>query len=250
MKIILKTFLIFLFLNANSFAEIVKWSSKEGIARLESSQFKTDFYQLADHFQPQINPLYCSAAASVIILNALNSKKPSQKDLEVLRPEVFGGGNIEFKSYSQLTFFNEKTDKIKRRAVIEMRNLEESHFDPGLTLEQLKRILREVYQLRVQMQYFSKAEESQINDFRDLVKNITKDKKKFLLINFHGKNLGLKTGGHISPLVAFDESSDSVLMLDVAGHKNGWYWVDLKDLVGAMNTKDGENFRGFLVVRK
>ena len=90
--------------------------------------------------------------------------------------EVFGGGNIEFKSYSQLTFFNEKTDKIKRRAVIEMRNLEESHFDPGLTLEQLKRILREVYQLRVQMQYFSKAEESQINDFRDLVKNITKDK--------------------------------------------------------------------------
>jgi hypothetical protein len=70
-----------------------------------------------------------------------------------------------------------------------------------------------------------------------------------LLINFNGKILGLKTAGHISPLVAFDKETDSVLMLDVAGHKNGWYWVNLEDLIKAMNTKDGNNFRGFLVVK-
>jgi hypothetical protein len=33
-------------------------------------------------------------------------------------------------------------------------------------------------------------------------------------------------------------------------HKNPWYWVDLKEMVTAMNTKDGENFRGYLITKK
>jgi hypothetical protein len=70
------------------------------------------------------------------------------------------------------------------------------------------------------------------------------------VVNFDGKVFGNKTGGHISPIVAYDEKSDSLLVLDVALHKNPWYWVDLKEMVTAMNTKDGENFRGYLITKK
>ena len=70
-----------------------------------------------------------------------------------------------------------------------------------------------------------------------------------MLINFDGKKVGLKTGGHVSPLVAYNQEHDSVLMMDVAGHKNGWYWVKINDLLRAVNSKDGDNYRGYLVIK-
>ena len=54
--------------------------------------------------------------------------------------------------------------------------------------------------------------------------------------------------GHFSPLGAYDVESDSVLVMDVAGFKNGWYWVPVKDLYAAMNTLDGSVYRGWLVI--
>lgn len=255
--------IIFPLLLSSSFAQqtasTVKWNSKEGLQRLESSQYKNDFYQLAGYFQPQINPLYCSAASSVIILNAIaddNSKIPSQKDLEVTKPKVFGGGNIEFKSYSQITFFNDQTDKIKNRKIIDLKNItsenenDAKNFDPGVTLPNLRDILTEVYNLKVKMKYVDNSNEKTINKFRDLVKKVAADDRQYLIINFDGKVVGLKTNGHISPVAAFDANSDSLLILDVAGHKNGWYWVGVADLVKAMNSKDGQNYRGYLVVSK
>ena len=86
--------------------------------------------------------------------------------------------------------------------------------------------------------------------FREIAKKILNDKNNFLVANFDGKIFGNKTGGHISPIVAYDEKSDSLLVLDVALHKNPWYWVDLQEMMTAMNSKDGENFRGYLIAKK
>lgn len=230
------------------------WNNKEGITRLERSHFKNDFYQLAGFFQPQINPLYCGIASSVIILNAIKNQEneaiASQKALEVTKPVSIGGGVIEFKSYSQSTFLNEKTDKIKDRRIIELKDLEASKeaLDPGLTLKQLALILKKSYGLKVKLTYVKKVNENELNKFRLKLKEILQDQKSYILVNFNGQNLGLKTSGHISPLAAFDELSDSVLVLDVAGHKNSWYFVKIADLFQAMNTKDGKNFRGYLVI--
>jgi len=33
-------------------------------------------------------------------------------------------------------------------------------------------------------------------------------------------------------------------------HKNPWYWVSVTDMVKAMNTLDGEKFRGYLIVSR
>lgn len=261
MKNFLKiTSLIFFLFTSFANAEVVtvKWNSEEGLKRLESSKHKSDFYQLAGYFQPQINPIYCSAATSVIILNAIagNGEAPSQKELEVAKPKVFGDGNIQFKSYSQITFFNDQTNKIKDKSIIDFKAIDpknendKNNFDPGLTLKQLNQILSKVHKLKVKMVYVKKADEKSINKFRKIVKEVTSDNKKYLISNFDGHDLDLKTNGHISPIVAFDEASDSILVLDVAGHKNGWYWANISDFVKAMNTKDGDKYRGYLVVSK
>ena len=106
------------------------------------------------------------------------------------------------------------------------------------------------YKLKTKINYVDTINQKSLEDFKEMLKNILSEDKKFLLANFDGTVLGLKTVGHISPIVAFDAKSDSVLILDVAGHKNGWYFISVVDLLKAMNTKDGEHYRGYLVVWK
>jgi len=262
MKYVFNIAFIFLFFISNGFAAdgqiTIKWNSVEGLERLQKAEYKNDFYELADYFQPQINPLYCSVASSVIILNAIatHNKAPSQKDLEVTKPKAFDGGNIPFKTYSQLTFFNDQTDKIKDRKIINLKNItpenenDAKNFDPGLTLSELEKILIKVYDLKVEKIYADNSDKELIDKFRNLVKNIVSDNNHYLIANFSAKQLGYGWGGHISPIVAFDTSTDSILVMDVSGHSIGWYWVAIENFVKAMNTKDGNNYRGYLIISK
>ncbi len=265
MKYLIKPLFILFFLittlNTGSFAaepqSIVKWNSAIGLERLKTSEYKNDFYQLADYFQPQLDPLYCAIASSVIVLNSIaNGEAPSQKEIEVVRPKVLGGNSIEFRSYSQINFLNEKTDKIKDRRIIQLKNVtpetenDAKNFDPGLSLGDLKTMLVKAYGLKVKIKYIDNAKTKTLNEFREVVKKTVVDNTHYLLANFDGKVLGLKTGGHMSPIVAYDEASDSLLIMDVAGHKNGWYWAEAADFLKAMNTKDGENYRGYLLISK
>lgn len=232
--------------------DIVSWNSQQGQQRLLRSKYKNDYFQLAHHFQPQATPLYCGIASSVIVLNALRLKKnkvPSQSLFEVDRPQALGGGRLAYPSYSQLTFLNEKTDVVKPRSVIEMKAFSSSKekIDPGLKLSQLKGIL-EVYNSTVELFYADDDGESAITRFRKHLKLVLKEDKKFMLVNFYGKTMGTQAEGHISPLAAYESKTDSVLLLDVAGYLNPWYWVPVEHLYLAMNTMDGETHRGYLIV--
>ncbi len=235
---------------------LIPWNNAEGVRRLERSKFKGDFYRLAHYFQPQINPLYCGIATSVIILNALRAEKnaiPSQKKMEVKTPKVWGGKKILFPSYSQLTFLNAETDKVKPRDIINLDNvkheedLSEKDFDPGLSLEELKQIL-EQYGLKVKINHASQKSKAGIKTFGKAVTTTLNDANTFIIANFKGSRIGGKTNGHISPLAAYDENSDSVLILDVAGHKNSWYWAPLEHLYRAMMPDEQGVCRGWLIV--
>ena len=144
---------------------------------------------------------------------------------------------------------DEESLETQEKSIIDMKNIndDKENIDPGLTLSQLKSIL-EIYDVDVQKYHVNKSSEKELHFFRKKVKKITADNTKYLIINFHGKKIGMTTGGHLSPLVAYDSKSDSVLIMDVAGHKNNWYWVNIKNLFSAMNTMDGKNYRGYLVI--
>ncbi len=257
-KNFLAIFIFAIALSSQSFAASNEiWNSSEGLKRLERSQFKNDFYQLVNFYQPQINPLYCGVATGVILLNATygNDEIPSQKENHVEKPAAAGGGIAEFRSYSQLSFLNEKTDKIKKREVIGLKVAAsvkdgQEFFDAGLSLADLAKILSKVYDFEVKVKNVEKNDEESHQKFRKKLKKYLADRKKFVVVNFDGKVVGNHTGGHFSPLAAFDAESDSVLVLDVALHKTTWYWVGVDKLWEAMNTKDGDTYRGYLVVEK
>jgi hypothetical protein len=232
---------------------LVTWNTEEGQSRLARSVHKTDFFQLAHNFQPQANPLYCGIASSVIVLNAMRLNKnavPSQKPIEVQVPKDLGGGRLSYPAYSQETLLGERTQSVKPRGTIELKNVGEggSEIDPGLKLAQLKGIL-EAYDTQVDLHYADTDSEDAVAAFREDLKAVLADSVRFLIVNFKGRTIGAPTDAHISPLAAYDEKTDSVLVLDVAGYLNPWYWVPVAHLYGAMHTLDGNHYRGYLVVK-
>ena len=234
---------------------LTPWNSPEGIRRLERSKHKASFYQLAHHFQPQINPLYCGIATSVIVLNALRAPHgtiPSQKPLEVKLPKVWGGDVLTYEGYSQTTFLNAETDKVKPHEVIQLKNFKGKNvnpkdLDPGLSLKTLKQML-EVYSAKASLHHADKRPAAGIRSFRSTVTRVLNETARFVVVNFRGESMGAPTGGHISPLGAYDVKSDSVLILDVYGLENSWYWAPVDHLYHAMATLDNGIARGWLIV--
>jgi len=69
-------------------------------------------------------------------------------------------------------------------------------------------------------------------------------------INFHRSGLGEVGGGHMSPIAAFEPTSDKLLLLDVSRYKYPAVWVDTAALFAAMNTTDSSSgqSRGWVTV--
>ena len=72
----------------------------------------------------------------------------------------------------------------------------------------------------------------------------------YVIVNYDRATLGQTGGGHISPLGAYDQLSDSVLVLDVNPTGHPWVWVEATALFKAMATKDTVENRGYLLVRE
>ena len=60
--------------------------------------------------------------------------------------------------------------------------------------------------------------------------------------------MGQQGGGHISPLAAYDTTSDSFLVLDVNPASAGWVWMPAATLIKGMRTFDKVENRGHIHV--
>lgn len=236
--------------------KLIKFYSDDGISSFEKSKYKNDFYQLVNFFQPQINSLYCGIASSVIVLNALNYGNITSNSYgETTLPKTMEGKVLPYNLYTQQNFLNGETNKIKHQDIIELKSPKKiinqnEIFDPGLTLGELSSILKQVHKLKVTTFYADNHNPEAIEKFREIAKKTLSDKTSFLISNFDGKTFRNSPTGHISPIVAYNQENDTMLILDVATHKTEWYWVKTEQLFTAMNSKDGENYRGFIVVNK
>jgi hypothetical protein len=145
---------------------------------------------------------------------------------------------------------NAETDIIKPKDVIAPSiNPEKAKavFDPGLCLKDVAAILK-IYGAKTKTTYASEPLHEGVKQLRDTIIATMKHAEKILICNFFGRMKGMTTGGHYSVVGAYDEETDSVLVMDTAAHKNPWYWVSIKHLYKAMHTKDGRHHRGWIVV--
>ena len=232
-------------------ADLVEWQSADSLNRLARSSHKTDFFPLSNHFVSQDNSIFCGPASSAIVLNALRLGKRDglPKDRASIAEEemawLWEGADPFYGKYTPNNVF---TDRAKSRLEVLGKPIPiegESKSDFGFQLHQLAELLRS-HGLDVALRVVDDgADASMIR--RELVGNLTTE-GDYVLVNYSRKALGQPGGGHISPVGAYDEASDSFLVMDVNPNRAPWVWVAADDLVAAMRTFDTVENRGYVLV--
>jgi len=230
---------------------VVSWNSKEGVERLERTNYKGDFYRLAAHYAPQYDPSSCGPAAAIVVLGAIYEQNKKPMPLVEAWPIAIGDQKypLEYRIWNKESFFNDKTNDVMHHKVIAMKMInKDGTFGGGMDLEELQKMLK-VHGVKSRIINVLEYNETNLSHFRELVKKVVNSGKEYIILNYDHSYKGM-IGGHYSPVVAYDEESDSVMILDVAAHRNPWIWVNLSDIYHAMNTKNYSqtSYRGYLIV--
>ena len=207
---------------------LISLSSSEGATLLFEAEAHADYFPLSMHFTTQDNPAYCGPATIAMVLNALEVPRPASN-------MTLGLG-----MFDQTNIFTPAAEKVKPAGAI---------VSPpyGMTLNELGGLLA-AHGLAVEVTH---ASASSADGFRETAVRHLEDDDTFVLVNYLRKAIGQESGGHISPLGAYDADTDRFLILDVSRYKYPPVWVDAATLFDAMNTVDSDNegrTRGFVTV--
>lgn len=199
--------------------------SDEGRQRIERSPHRIDYVSLMATFIMQERQTLCSVATGVTILNALPVKRP-------VDPKY-----APYPFFTQANYFNDRVDAIITR---------DTTLKIGQTLQQAAAVM--AAHGAVTKAYH--AADSSLGEFRRIARANMDTRTDFIAVNYRRNHVGQPPGAHFSPLAAYDEPSDSFLILDVARYKFPPVWVTAADLFDAMNTLDtvSGKTRGFIVV--
>ena len=228
--------------------DIVYWTSPQGLKRLSDSRSRADFPRLANEFQSQTDGLVCGPSSGAIVLNALRLRqkkglpKADFKDLyRKYLPKLY---DPRAQRYTPDNFMSAKALEVKSWAELYGKPVKGKK-DFGLQLRQLHRIFI-LHKVRSQI----RVVDENLSDERvkaELIANLKRE-GDYAVVNYKRSALGQKGGGHISPLGAYDEKTDSFLIMDVNSGKYPWAWVKAGRLIGAMRTFDTAENRGYLLI--
>lgn len=196
---------------------LVPLSASAGSDLLKRSRAQADFLPLIEHFVTQANLAYCGVASAVMALNSL----------AVPAPPAAGYGPYRF--WTQDNLFSTPA----AQATVARERVERQ----GMTLAQLAGLLA---QPGVTVQRWHGAQLT-LPQLRGLLRQGLADPADRLLVNYHRSALGQQGGGHISPLAAYDERGDRVLLLDVARYRYPSVWVPLPALWQAIRMVDSDS---------
>jgi hypothetical protein len=209
-------------------ANLTNFDSPAGESYLLESGAREAYFAISTQFVTQKTQAYCGIASMVMVLNALQAPAPSTPEYE------------PYHIFTQDNVLDEKTDAVLPRDLLARQ---------GTTLDQLGALL----QLRGVAVEVRHAADAGLDAFRAEARAALGAKDHFVIVNYQRKALGERPGGHISPLAAYDEKSDTFLIMDVARYKYPPVWAKASDLFAAMDTIDTVNqgkTRGYVIVAK
>ncbi|HAN31697.1 MAG TPA: glutathione gamma-glutamylcysteinyltransferase [Myxococcales bacterium] len=186
----------------------------KGRALLDKHSQDADARVLLANFESQIYTSYCGIASAVMALKSL-----------------------KISSVSQRSFFTPKATAVRAQQAV---------FYGGMTLGELGALL----QAHGATAKVNHAGDSSVEQFRKAAAANLNRAGDLLLVNYLRKAIHQRTGGHISPVAAYDADTDRVLILDSSSYKYPPVWVAVGDLFRAMNTvdKSANNTRGWIDV--
>ena len=203
----------------------IPFTSAEGEARLIRCHAKAEYFPLSATFITQETQTLCSVASSVMVLNTLPIEKPVDP---VFDP---------YPLFTQRTFFTPAVSALVSEAAAR---------DHGMTLDEAARALA-AHGVTATAHRADQTSEAQ---FRENAARYLSHTRHYVIANFLRGLVGEEGHGHFSPLGAYDEESDSLLVMDVARYKYPPLWIATKDLFAAMQTTDrvsGQS-RGYITV--
>ncbi|RLA22561.1 MAG: phytochelatin synthase [Gammaproteobacteria bacterium] len=235
---------------------IINWSSPEGVSRLEESNYKTDFFKLANHFESQHNKIFCGPTSAAIVLNSLRVRSGAvqipedntllnQADLKYLASKKW---SPFFQRYTQNNVF---LNSPKSRALVLGKALTDKQGKPikdrGFQLRQLAELFQE-HGLTTKIRIVDQSLDNKTIK-NEIIENL-RTPDDYVIVNYKRSVLNQPGGGHISPLGAYHKASDSFLVMDVTPNKADWVWVKSELLIRAMRTFDTIDNRGYLLIKE
>lgn len=225
-KYIVKTIFILLLGSSISYSfgllpkNLISFSSDRGMQYIQRNK-QSNSLRLLEHFTTQKYLTYCGVASAVMVLNTIQHNIPLD---EKHRP---------FHYFTQDNFFDKRVSKIISEELIQKN---------GITLTQLYKTIQQ-FGVSTKVIYANEISES---IFRAQLKHAIQH-EQYVIVNFLRSNLQQAGEGHFSPIAAYDEISDRFLVLDVARYMYPPFWVKTSDLWSAVDTKDGNFYRGFII---
>jgi hypothetical protein len=211
--------------NADHDTTVIYWDSPEGRVIRARMPADADYWQLIPNFTVQMTQSYCSIASAITVLNSMPIKKPVDP---TYAPYAY---------FTQANFFTPEVAKIIGPETV---------LKIGMTREEMTEALS-----RQGVKATSIAGDAiNIDELRSLLKKTLGDDGQFVLANYLRAALDQVGGGHWSALAAYDETTDRVLILDVAKYKYAPAWVEVATLLKAINTLDttSNKTRGLVIV--
>ena len=228
--------------------QLVNWPSKEGLTRLSRSRYRADFPHLSSQFQNQLDRFTCGPTTGAIVLNALRIGKsddlPKTSFDDKYRKHLKKDYDPRVARYTPASFMNEKAQKIKSWMQL-YGQAKNGKSGPGLSVRQLHKIFL-THGVKSKLRIVDKKLSNQ-HIKRELMANLGR-KGDYVVINYKRSALNQKGGGHISPLGAYDQSTDSFLLMDVNSSLHNWVWIKSEDIISAMRTRSTVENRGYLLI--
>ena len=194
-------------------ATLISLNAPEGREFRNRAEDRADLKALESHFEAQKYATYCGVASSVIALRTLGT------------------------SVSQDTFFDEDASAVRSPWAT---------FYMGMTVDQLGDLLV-AHGVTADVVH---AGDTTVDDFRSAARGNLSRAGDVMLVNYERSVVEQGSGGHISPVGAYDATSDRFLVMDVSAYKYPPVWMSAAALFAAMNTQDAASgaTRGYVLV--
>ena len=207
--------------------DLIYLTHPEGQKLFGTSQYRASYFAVASYLETEHVQTFCGPASIAAVMNSLDVERPKPRRLYpyglFTQDEVFTPENQRVKSY----------DAVERA---------------GLTLEEARRFMENLG-VRAVTHHGDSFDAAWL---RQAIMSALGDPGRRMIVNYWRQSVGQEGGGHFSPVGAYDEASDRVLVLDVAKYKYPPAWVPLVALHEAMKTIDATSrqARGLVVITR
>lgn len=201
-------------------SELTAFSSPRGkqlLVEAFGASTAESYWKLTEHFVNQSDPAFCGVTTLLMCLNAMG-----------VDPNIRWRGGWRYYGSEDVLLDRccFSAERIRRK---------------GIVLEDFLRLGR-CHGLTVDLQRPPPPEDNNYNESLDQLRNdvrsILSNDHSLMVVSFSRLCLGQTGDGHFSPIAAYHEATDRVLVLDVARFKYAPYWVDMQDLFRAMRELD------------